>query len=153
MLRIALPNKGRLADDTLELLELAGLAPEGRHDRALQATLGGGAFHALFVRANDIPEFVADGAADVGITGGDLVAESGRDVCTLLEGGGPLALGLLPVGPVGTVGIAERFGGLVAPLHLFVDDLQDVVVGQLLGFLPGDGAQARWASIWNVAMW
>ncbi len=85
MLRIALPNKGRLAEESLELLELAGLAPDARHHRALQATLGDGAFHALFVRANDIPEFVADGAADIGITGGDLVAESGREVVQLLD--------------------------------------------------------------------
>lgn len=85
MLRIALPNKGRLAEDALELLELAGLSADARHQRALQATLGGGAFHALFVRASDIPEFVADGAADIGITGGDLVAESGRDVLQLLD--------------------------------------------------------------------
>jgi ATP phosphoribosyltransferase len=33
---------------------------------------------ALFVRAQDIPEFVADGAADAGVTGADLVRESGR---------------------------------------------------------------------------
>jgi ATP phosphoribosyltransferase len=85
MLRIALPNKGRLADDTLELLELAGLPAESRHQRALQARLGNGAFHALFVRADDIPEFVADGAADIGITGGDLVAESARDVARILS--------------------------------------------------------------------
>ncbi|MEO5510212.1 MAG: ATP phosphoribosyltransferase [Longimicrobiales bacterium] len=85
MLRIALPNKGRLAEEALELLELAGLAPEARHTRSLQTTLGPGAFDAIFVRANDIPEFVADGAAHFGITGGDLVAESGRALETVLD--------------------------------------------------------------------
>ena len=85
MLRIALPNKGRLAEDTLELLELAGVGSQERHQRALQATLGDGAFHALFVRAGDIPEFVADGAADIGITGSDLVIESGRCVTRVLD--------------------------------------------------------------------
>jgi len=84
MIRIALPNKGRLADSATELLERAGLEFEGRGERALQASLGG-EFQALFVRAKDIPEFVADGAADVGITGGDLVVESGRELDTLLE--------------------------------------------------------------------
>lgn len=84
-LRIALPNKGRLAEQTLELLELAGLGAEGRHERSLQATLGDGSFHALFVRAADIPELVADGAADLGITGSDLVAESGRSVDRVLD--------------------------------------------------------------------
>ncbi|HEX9562321.1 MAG TPA: ATP phosphoribosyltransferase [Gemmatimonadaceae bacterium] len=38
----------------------------------------GGEIEALFVRAADMPEFVADGAADGGITGWDLVEESGR---------------------------------------------------------------------------
>lgn len=83
MIRIALPNKGRLAEGARELLELAGLPVETR-DRALQAPLGAG-FTALFVNARDIPEFVADGAADLGITGGDLVAESGKHVVMLLD--------------------------------------------------------------------
>lgn len=84
MIRIAIPNKGRLADSARELLELAGLEFETRGDRALQASLGGD-FVALFVRARDIPEFVADGAADMGITGRDLVVESGRAVEVLLD--------------------------------------------------------------------
>jgi ATP phosphoribosyltransferase len=77
MLRIALPNKGRLADDARELFTDAGLEIRAAGPRALTASLGG-EFQALFVRAQDIPEFVADGAADAGVTGLDLVRESGR---------------------------------------------------------------------------
>src|SRR5688500_20149754 len=77
MLRIALPNKGRLSDDTRELFADAGLDVRSRADRSLTASLGG-EFEAIFVRAQDIPEFVADGAADAGVTGWDLVAESGQ---------------------------------------------------------------------------
>lgn len=84
MLRIALPNKGRLAEDTRELFNDAGLAVRVRGERALTASLGG-LFEAIFVRAQDIPEFVADGAADAGITGWDLIAESGRDLETLAD--------------------------------------------------------------------
>ena len=84
MIRIALPNKGRLAEATRELLERAGLELDITSDRALQASLGG-EFQAIFVRANDIPEFVADGAADFGITGRDLVVESRRAVTELLD--------------------------------------------------------------------
>jgi len=84
MLRLALPNKGRLAEGARELLAQAGLELESRGDRALQATLSG-EFQAIFVRAQDIPEFVADGAADLGITGGDLVHEAARGVETLLD--------------------------------------------------------------------
>ncbi|MGH7560325.1 MAG: ATP phosphoribosyltransferase [Gemmatimonadales bacterium] len=84
MLRIALPNRGRLADDTRGLLADAGLEVRSRGDRALTASLGG-VFEALLVRPQDIPEFVADGAADVGITGWDLVCESGRPLESLLD--------------------------------------------------------------------
>ena len=82
--RVALPNKGRLAEKAVALLEQAGLKAALRGDRALMADLGND-FQALFVRAADIPEFVADGAADVGITGADLVAESGRDITEVLD--------------------------------------------------------------------
>jgi ATP phosphoribosyltransferase len=84
MLRIALPNKGRLADDTRELFADAGLEARARGERALTASLGG-IFEAIFVRAQDIPEFVADGAADVGVTGWDLVSESDRALSCLAD--------------------------------------------------------------------
>ena len=84
MLRLALPNKGRLAEDTLTLFADAGLAPESRADRALSTSLGG-EFEAIFVRAQDIPEFVADGAADAGVTGWDLVCESARPLTSSLD--------------------------------------------------------------------
>ena len=84
MLRIALPNKGRLSDEARELFNDAGLEVRVRGDRALTASLGG-EFEAIFVRAQDIPEFVADGAADAGVTGWDLVSESERTLDTLLD--------------------------------------------------------------------
>ena len=84
MLRIALPNKGRLADQALTLFEKAGLKAEARADRALVANLGS-QFQAIFVRAQDIPEFVADGAAELGVTGADLVAETGQPIRELLD--------------------------------------------------------------------
>lgn len=77
MLRIALPNKGRLSQEARELFTDAGLEIRAAGPRALTASLGG-EFQALFVRAHDIPEFVADGAADAGVTGFDLIRESGR---------------------------------------------------------------------------
>jgi ATP phosphoribosyltransferase len=84
MLRIALPNKGRLSDEARELFTDAGLEVRVRGDRALTASLGG-EFEAIFVRAADIPEFVADGAADAGVTGWDLVCESNRGLESLLD--------------------------------------------------------------------
>ncbi len=79
MIRIAIPNKGRLSEEARGLFDDAGLTVRSMGDRALTASLGG-VFEALFVRAQDIPEFVADGAADAGVTGFDLVRESGRDL-------------------------------------------------------------------------
>ena len=84
MLRIALPNKGRLNQDCRDLLDDAGLEVRASSDRALTASLGG-EFETIFVRAQDIAEFVADGAADAGITGWDLVAESGRALESRLD--------------------------------------------------------------------
>ena len=84
MLRIALPNKGRLSEDVRGLFNDAGLEVRIVGDRALSASLGG-EFEAIFVRAQDIPEFVADGAADAGVTGWDLVCESGRQLEQLLD--------------------------------------------------------------------
>jgi ATP phosphoribosyltransferase len=84
MLKIALPNKGRLADEARTLFDDAGLPVRARGERALSASLGG-EFEALFVRAADIPEFVADGAADAGVTGWDLVSESERELDTLID--------------------------------------------------------------------
>lgn len=86
MIKIALPNKGRLADEARELFSEAGLPVRTRGERALSASLGtGGEFEALFVRAQDIPEFVADGVADAGVTGWDLVCESARPVESRLD--------------------------------------------------------------------
>ena len=83
-IRIAIPNKGRLSEQTLELFEQAGLKAAFRADRALMASLGED-FQAIFVRAQDIPEFVADGAAELGVTGSDLVRESGRNVEEIID--------------------------------------------------------------------
>jgi len=84
MLRLAIPNKGRLHDDARSLLADAGLEVRASSERALVASLGD-EFEAIFVRAQDIPEFVADGAADAGITGWDLISESGRPLESRLD--------------------------------------------------------------------
>ena len=84
MLKIALPNKGRLSEEVRELFNDAGLEVRGRGERALTASLGG-EFEAIFVRAQDIPEFVADGAAQAGVTGWDLVNEAGRELDLLMD--------------------------------------------------------------------
>jgi ATP phosphoribosyltransferase len=78
-LRLAIPNKGRLVEPTLSLLHASGLVFE-EHDRSLVAHVANQPLDILFVRTGDVVEFVADGVADAGITGADILAEAGRDL-------------------------------------------------------------------------
>ncbi|WP_227374768.1 ATP phosphoribosyltransferase [Haladaptatus halobius] len=75
-MRIAVPNKGRLHDPSMELLEHAGLHTVDGADRKLYANTVDPDVTLLFARAADIPEYVSDGAADVGITGLDQMREA-----------------------------------------------------------------------------
>jgi ATP phosphoribosyltransferase len=75
-LRLAIPNKGRLIEPTVKLLRDAGLVFEAG-DRALVARVQNFDLDILFVRTNDVVEFVEDGVAELGVTGLDLVAEAG----------------------------------------------------------------------------
>jgi ATP phosphoribosyltransferase len=83
-LRLAIPNKGRLVEPTLGLLHDAGLVFD-EHDRSLVARVQNYDLDVLFVRTNDIVEFVADGVADLGITGADLLIESGAELPRLRD--------------------------------------------------------------------
>ncbi len=76
---LAVPNKGRLVEPTLHLLHDAGLVFEER-DRSLVSPVENVDLDILFVRTNDVVEFVRDAVADLGITGADLLAESGIDL-------------------------------------------------------------------------
>ncbi|HLY10601.1 MAG TPA: ATP phosphoribosyltransferase [Planctomycetota bacterium] len=84
-LKIAVPNKGRLMEETLDLLRDVGVRVPRQTDRTLIATTNGGKYQVLFTRAGDIPEYVEIGAADVGVTGLDLVEETGCKVERLLD--------------------------------------------------------------------
>ena len=78
-LRLAVPNKGRLVEPTLRLLHDAGLVFE-EHDRGLVSRVQNHDLDILFVRTNDVIEFVGDGVADLGITGIDLLSETGAEL-------------------------------------------------------------------------
>ena len=84
-MRIAVPNKGRLHEPTVSLLERAGLHLVDGADRKLYADTVDPEVSVLFARAADIPEYVADGAAELGITGYDQVRESPVELTELLD--------------------------------------------------------------------
>jgi len=114
-MRLAVPNKGRLHDPTVGLLERAGLHLVDGADRKLYADTVDPDVTVLFARASDIPEYVADGAADAGVTGYDQVRESETDLVELLDlgyGACRLVLAAPEDGDVSTVAGFE--GGTVA---------------------------------------
>lgn len=83
-LRMAVPNKGRLVEPTLDLLRDAGLVFED-HTRSLVSHVENFALDILFVRTEDVIEFVGDGVADLGITGTNLLLEAGAELPVLAE--------------------------------------------------------------------
>ncbi|ADC64850.1 ATP phosphoribosyltransferase [Ferroglobus placidus DSM 10642] len=81
---IAVPNKGRLSSPAMEMLREAGIKVESE-DRKLIANTNNENIKILFARARDIPEYVYMNAAQAGITGYDIVVESGFDVDVALK--------------------------------------------------------------------
>ncbi|MDH5443613.1 MAG: ATP phosphoribosyltransferase [Hadesarchaea archaeon] len=82
--KIAVP-KGHLEEQTVELLQNAGIGVTSRNERQLFVRTSDPEIELVFVRAEDIPDFVAKGATDLGITGYDIMCESGGDVIELLD--------------------------------------------------------------------
>ena len=74
-LKIALPSKGRISNPAVKLLEKAGIGIKDTANRKLFSETYDKDTSVMFTRAANIPEFVADGAADLGITGLDLIEE------------------------------------------------------------------------------
>ena len=80
-----MPSKGRLREPAWNLLEASGVSPQEPGERVLQTYCRNADIDLLFVRADDVPEYVQDGVVDCGITGRDLVEEGNYDVEVLLN--------------------------------------------------------------------
>jgi ATP phosphoribosyltransferase len=105
-LRIALPNKGRLNQSAIKLMNRIGFSMPDTNSRTLLAEFGKGKYQVLMARAQDIPEFVEMGAADLGITGLDLVLETGRAIDKVMDldfGACRLVVAVPDESPVGSV--------------------------------------------------
>lgn len=84
-IKIAVPSKGRISEPSINILDKAGLGLKDRESRKLISKTFNKDIDILFARASDIPEFVQDGIADMGITGIDLIEENEADVIQLLD--------------------------------------------------------------------
>ncbi len=107
MVRLAIPNKGRIAAPVMELMEKSGLHLLDKGDRRLISRTPDPHIEVLFARPIDIPEYVANGAADLGITGRDMVCEREVDVEELLDlkfGEASLVVAVREEDPAGTLG-------------------------------------------------
>jgi ATP phosphoribosyltransferase len=83
-LRLALPNKGRLAEPAVALLRDAGIEVE-LSERRLSALARNVDLELLFVRTGDVAEYVRDGLVELGLTGRDLVAERDDGLTSILD--------------------------------------------------------------------
>jgi ATP phosphoribosyltransferase len=84
MIRLAIPNKGRISSDCLKLLERIGLEVPS-NGRKLYVNTNNPDIQIVYARAADIPLYVQSGAADIGIGGEDMIEESNAKVEKLLK--------------------------------------------------------------------
>ena len=79
MIRIAIQSKGRLSEESLALMNEAGIRIDAIKRKFL-AHAADFPLEVLYLRDDDIPGVVAGGSADLGIVGYNEVAETGADV-------------------------------------------------------------------------
>lgn len=132
-LRLALPNKGRLAEPAVDLLRAAGLDFE-LSTRRLTASVGNADIELLFVRTEDIAEYVADGLVELGISGADLVAEHGGDLQAVM----PLGFGACSL-----VLAAPRDGEIREPVDLAGRRIATSFPRVTARYLDGAGVEAQ----------
>jgi ATP phosphoribosyltransferase len=74
-------SKGRIFDETLPLLEAAGIRPSENPDTSRRLIIGTNRadVNIVIVRASDVPTYVRYGAADLGIAGKDVLQEGGSE--------------------------------------------------------------------------
>lgn len=78
-LRLAIQKSGRLSEKSLELLKAAGIRIDN-YSRQLLVKAQNFDLEILFIRDDDIPEYVQDGVADIGIVGENEIFEAKKDL-------------------------------------------------------------------------
>ena len=82
MLKIAIQKSGRLHDDSILLLRECGIELNNGN-KQLKSSAWNFPLEAYFFRDDDIPQYVADGVADIGIVGENIVFENGHATQTV----------------------------------------------------------------------
>lgn len=82
-LKIAVQKSGRLSEKSLQLLQESGISVSNGN-RKLKTSASNFPLEVLFLRDDDIPQYVEDGVADIGIVGENEVLEKGSEVANLL---------------------------------------------------------------------
>ncbi len=83
-IKIAIQKSGRLSEQSLQLLKEAGISLNN-NDRKLIAIASNFPLEILFLRDDDIPQYVADKVADLGIVGENIIMEKAFSVDTVLK--------------------------------------------------------------------
>lgn len=83
-LKVAIQKKGRLSEKSLALLSQCGIEFPN-DERKLKTTAGNFPLEILFLRDDDIPEYVEQGVADIGILGKNVVWEKDKQVGIVKE--------------------------------------------------------------------
>ncbi len=84
MLRIAIQKSGRLFEDSVGLLKDAGIRLSNNPHRVLRAEAANFPLEIIFLRDDDIPEYVEEGVVDAGIVGENVVLEK-RPTVSIVE--------------------------------------------------------------------
>ncbi len=111
VLRIAVPNKGLLAEPAAAMLREAGYRQRGEGGRELVLVDSDNNAEFFFLRPRDIAVYVGSGTLEVGITGRDLLLDSGAAAEELLPLGFGTSTFRFAARP-GTADAVEGFAGL-----------------------------------------
>ena len=121
-LRIAVQSKGRLYEETMDLLSESGIKLAAVK-RTLLVPSRNFPVELLFLRDDDIPESVANGTADIGIVGLNEVLEKNRDVKIIKElGFSRCRLSLAVPQHIGYQGLEWFNGRRIATSYPFILD-------------------------------
>lgn len=83
-LKLAIQKNGRLTKDSVDILRAAGLQFEN-YNQKLFSKCKNFPLEIVFVRDDDIPDYVQSGAVDLGVVGQNVYYESNKDVLNILE--------------------------------------------------------------------